>query len=107
MNDEDYIMSIAGGLLFIGVLLLIPASILIGGTVTFFLWNWFIPAIFGITTLSYIEAIGISLVIGYFTTQRGNTDYEDIEQVIGSLIGTLIIKPVFVLLLGFVISRFI
>ena len=31
---------------------------------TFFLWNWLLPVIFGISKISFVQAIGVNLLSG-------------------------------------------
>lgn len=48
----------------------ILALILLGGTVMF-LWNWLMPTIFGLTTLSFWQAIGLFILARLLFSGKG------------------------------------
>jgi len=45
-------------IIFIGVLLALPVMLL---------WNWLMPEIFGLTTLTFWQALGMSILAGCLT----------------------------------------
>ncbi|MBL4606091.1 MAG: hypothetical protein JKY02_10650 [Flavobacteriaceae bacterium] len=51
---------IIGTILFIGIL--ITAFILFFGYIIMYLWNWLMPEIFGLTTITFWQAIGLGLL---------------------------------------------
>jgi len=56
---------IVGGCL--GIVILAVVSIIMEGLVLSVVWNWFMPLIFGLPELTLIQALVVSLVIGYLT----------------------------------------
>ena len=44
------------------VLLMVIVAFLVFGFVTMQLWNWLMPAIFGLRTISYLQAFGLLLL---------------------------------------------
>jgi hypothetical protein len=61
MKDEHVWLII----LIIGLIALAPA-------VTMWLWNWLMPNIFGLTTISYWQALGLMILSSCFF-YRGNS----------------------------------
>ena len=51
----------------IGFLFIAAAMVTLMGFVTMYLWNWLIPEIFGGTTITFIQAIGL-IVLGKMLT---------------------------------------
>ena len=47
---------------------------LLFGNVIMWLWNWLMPMIFGLTTISYIEGFGISFLCGMLFTRTVNKE---------------------------------
>lgn len=53
----------------IGFIVLVCMSIpvsLLGGVVLADLWRWFIEPVFDVPSLNYMQAVGLSLVVGFF-----------------------------------------
>lgn len=79
-------------------------NIVLGSLVVMLLWNWFIP----ITSISYGAAMGITLLISYFTTdiseaiRLSRNDEERFEHNCYGLFFTVLI-----LVLGFVLHLFV
>jgi len=54
------ILAVIAALFVIGVLALIE------GVIVMWLWNWLIPEIFGLRTITYLQGAGLSLLAGMF-----------------------------------------
>jgi hypothetical protein len=46
----------------IAVLIIVPLLVFVFGTLTMLLWNWLMPALFGLKTITFWMAIGILLL---------------------------------------------
>jgi len=44
------------------VVLLIAALCAVLSIATYYLWNWLMPEIFGLTTITYVQALGINFL---------------------------------------------
>ena len=44
------------------VLLIVTVAFVVFGFVTMHLWNWLVPAIFGLRTITFLQAIGLVLL---------------------------------------------
>lgn len=77
---------------------------IVNGYVLSILWGWFFVPLLGLPALSIPGAIGIVLVVGYLTHQ-----YEPSDEGKGleSICGTLIVRPILVLLMGWVVQHWI
>ena len=61
----------------VGVIIVLAATVLaafIEGVFVMWLWNWLMPMIFGLTTISYIEGFGISFLCGMLFTRTVNKE---------------------------------
>lgn len=61
----------------VGVVIVLAATVLaafIEGVFVMWLWNWLMPMIFGLTTISYIEGFGISFLCGMLFTRTVNKE---------------------------------
>jgi len=100
-------MKVLGWITFL--LISVVLSNILSGYVLSILWGWFITPTFGLPLLSIPIAIGLSLVIRYLTQDYNNTKNKD-ESFAYSLCKALIystIKPLFALLMGWVVKLFI
>lgn len=101
---DDILKPIAGLILLIpGFCLLIAASAVWRGYVLSILWGWFMVPAFGLPALTVPLAIGLSLVVGFLTAHRLKKD-KDFEW--GWAIGNMIFAPAMVLLIGWIVTRF-
>ena len=55
----------------------VALGVLLQGWAIHLLWNWFIPPIFGLTGLTIGQSIGLSLVVGIFTSSPSTARDED------------------------------
>ena len=81
--DTDLVGKIAGySIVGIGIAIFAGALIVLGyfvsGLVLSIMWNWFIVSTFDAPSLSILEAIGITMVVGLFT--RGLATHLDTED---------------------------
>lgn len=62
----------------VSLVVLLVIGTLLNGWALATIWNWFIPSIFGLTSLSLWQAIGVSMVFELFTgTNRSAKDKSD------------------------------
>lgn len=94
----------------LGVLIVAVVGGIMNGWALSTVWNWFIPPIFHLTTLTLAQAIGVSTVFTLFTgtkTSTSNTSSKDKsfgEVVLESLI-TAILAPVFTVIFAWIILQ--
>jgi hypothetical protein len=98
----------------IGTIVLIILAILTGvityGWALSVLWEWFIVPIFGLSSISITEAMGIALIIGFLSKQMPSDTKEkdkSLVELFGSYLGSTIFYPFFVVVLGWLISGMI
>jgi hypothetical protein len=95
-NDND------SGELILGLIML-PMALLIDGLVVMHLWNWFIPVMFTtVKAISFVKAIGFSLVVGYLTYKPDMLREENRAKI---AVATIVL-PFCWLLIGWVIHLF-
>ena len=59
-------------------LFIIAIAALIGGIVIMWLWNWLMPVIFGLTTITYLQGAGLAALCGLlFKNNSTNTKEKD------------------------------
>jgi hypothetical protein len=95
-------------LIFTGALIGIPALLAVTaiwrGYVLSILWGWFAVPAFGLPTLSIPLAIGLALIVGYLTA---DSTLERKRQGFGAAMAVSLLGPAFVLLVGWIVSRFV
>jgi MFS family permease len=97
-----------------GKLVALMAMLVVGyfvvGMVTMYLWGWFVSPTFNITTLSLVQAIGISVTAGYLSGRFGVKEEKEKEH---SFYKTTVrfakgyVFSVLVLTLGYLIQLFL
>jgi hypothetical protein len=77
------------------------------------LWAWFIAPTFNLTLLSIPAAIGLAMIVGYTSYQWDSKnpdnpiDRDDFSQeVVVRLLSQSLARPIVILALGFIVSRF-
>jgi len=88
---------------FLGWAVVLIVLTIISGYVLSVLWGWFFVTTFGFTQISVIEAMGISLTIGYLKT--GSTKDHDWEETKKAIFQG-VVNMVFVLIIGWVYFQF-
>ena len=73
------------------------------------LWAWFIVPAFGLPKLSIPLAIGLALIVSYLTHQLDNREKDNrtASEVLVAGIATSFVKPLIVLLTGWVVKLYI
>ena len=66
------------------------------------LWGWFIVPIFGLPVLTQVQALGVALVMGFMTKQYTQTDKDRNWEGVGYAF----VKPIFAVIMGWVILQF-
>lgn len=88
-------------LLFAGVIAL---SSILNGWVLSILWGWFFVPILKLPPLTVPQAIGIALVVGYFTRQKQPSSKSSDEAY--ETIGYAFLAPLVTLLIGWIVKGF-
>lgn len=92
-------------LLAIMTIIILPLVALRGYVVSK-LWAWFIVPIFGLPTLSVAQAVGVSLVVTYFTYhQTPDLKSKDKKEKIEAAVVSLS-QPLLTLLMGYIVHRY-
>lgn len=86
----------------LGVFAAVSVALFISGFVTLTLWNWLIVPTFDLPELNFASALGLALIITWFTDKTLFKDREGIELVVAVSIWIL-----FVLGYGFILTFFI
>lgn len=60
----------AGCLLAIGLFVVLS---LIGTIPVYFLWNWLVPSIFSLREITFVEALGLSLLFSFLFKSHNST----------------------------------
>jgi hypothetical protein len=99
-----------GALIGLGCAFLMVAAvveILLKGWVLTFLWEWFAVPL-GLPPLGVAHAIGLAALVGLLTHQVSNCQSEDkdISDAVGRWIGSGLIGPFLVLLIGYIVHSF-
>jgi hypothetical protein len=74
-------------------------------------WNWFIPPIFHLVSLRFMEAVGVAMVCSLFTrtnkvdTNKPKEKKSPLEVWLEST-GTAIMTPLFTVLLAWIVLQF-
>jgi hypothetical protein len=61
----------------VSLLAVLVVGTLMSGWALATIWNWFIPPIFGLTSLTVWQAIGVGMVLELFTGVRTKSDSSD------------------------------
>ncbi len=94
---------------FVAVFGLLPASLVVSPLVLKALWGWFIVPQFGARPLTYVSALGLDLVFSILQTQPytpKSDDDDDPWQTIGRGLGRAVLRPLALLLVGYIAMRF-
>ncbi|MEM7209586.1 MAG: hypothetical protein AAF434_17335 [Pseudomonadota bacterium] len=79
-------------------------STIVTGFVISVLWGWFVAPTFGVPELSIPIAIGLAMVVSYFTYQH---DAQSKEVDWGRTVGFLIARPIVALGFGWLVFQFV
>lgn len=96
------ILMILGTITFIGLITIVGA--ILDGFVISILWNWFMVPIFDLPSLSIISALGLSLVIAWFTSHNNTGKNEEVDN--KKAIILFIMRPILFLLIGYIVHLF-
>ena len=58
-------------------LFIIAIAALIGGIIVMWLWNWLMPVIFGLTTITYLQGAGLVALCGLLFKNTSTTSKEN------------------------------
>ncbi len=90
------------------------AAIIIGSVVNGWaltiLWGWFIAPIFGLPILTIPQAIGVGMVVTFFTKhaiRTKETEPKDFTTALRETLITIIFTPAFTVGMGYIVSLFL
>ncbi len=91
----------------ISVVLVSVVGAIINGWALSTLWGWFIVPVFDLPILTIIQAIGISLILGYITSKepKHSDDRKSSDRIIESTAHTLA-TPLFSVGIGWIVLQF-
>lgn len=97
------------GTLLLISLVMLPVGLILNGYTLSVLWSWFIVTKFGLPPLAIAEALGLAIVVGYFTSNIAKIDWDDDsdEAKAVRIIGIPFLKAGIFLGFGWVILQFI
>lgn len=102
-DTENVLMLL--GCLTLPIIMLI--AVVWGGWVLSVVWNWFMPAIFGLPYLTVVEAMAVSLIVSWLAKATvPSKEGRDVWVAYGELIGTAILAPAFVLIVAYILKFF-
>jgi len=84
-----------------------PIAIILSGfyfaTITQILWNWFLPSVFGLPTVTILQAWGFALVVSMFHLRLRHSEHNSsaVEYI------AFYVSPLFILGMGFIVKQFI
>lgn len=109
MKNTDEFTSCLG--MVVSFLVVAVLSIVMNGWAISTLWNWFVPSIFGLTTLTMGKALGLSLVAQVFTGRMySDTKSEESSDSFTATIFKSLLKVIFVptmtVFFGWIILQF-
>lgn len=62
---------------------LLVVAVIAEGWALSVIWNWFMPTLFGVTSLSVFQAMGVGLVIRSITSKSSNSPAKSDNKTIG------------------------
>lgn len=86
----------------VGIIIQLPLSSIWRGYALSVLWQWFMVSAFGLPPLTIPLAIGLSLIVGFLVHQHIKQDVKLAHTIAIALLG-----PGFVLLTGWIVTKFI
>lgn len=89
-------------LAFLGQIALLAASLTWRGYVLSVLWGWFVVRGFGLVSLSVPLAMGLALIVSFLTVSLAKTERSWTER-----IGLAALMPAMVLLIGWIVTKFL
>lgn len=94
----------------VGFLAIVVGAICMRAWVLTVLWSWFLVP-YGVPQIAIPAAIGISLIVGMFTTKLSDKWSQEkkkksLPESFADMISTAFLSPLFVLCIGWVVSGF-
>ena len=90
-------------------LVMLPVSCFTTGFVLMKLWEYFISPTFNLAEISFLQALGLSLVIGFVTSKIDWAPYADtitFEKLLIKMIAHSVTTPFLTLVLGYLVHIF-
>lgn len=91
-------------LAFVGIAVFLTASAIVNGWVLGILWGWFIIPVFALPALNIPQAIGLGIVVSWLTYHYEKSD-DNTDWV--HAVTTVIMRPIIVLLLGYIVTLYL
>ncbi len=101
---KSFITSLA---IILGMPTFLALTAILNGYVLSILWRWFLVPTLDLPAISIVQAIGISLVIGYLTDHSsGKSDDRKSDNLIANIF-TISLKPLMALFIGWIVKLFL
>lgn len=81
----------------------IPLALVLSGFTIVTLWQWFVVPVFHLPLLTIAQALGLALLVGYFTTNPSARQ----ERTAGEFFAELFSKPLTCFALGWIFHWFL
>ena len=109
MDKEDKVMSCVGWVL--AWMSALVVSIFMDGWALSTVWNWFMPRIFSVVTLTLMQSVGVSMVFSLFTRTNRISSSESKEKKTSlekwiETLGIAVFVPLFTVGMAWVILQF-
>ena len=97
--------------MFLGFIVLVVPELFLDAWIVMLLWRWFVVPILNLPALGYLQAMGISLVIGYLTyhgsAARKKEDQPSPEDMIIHWLVYSVLLRLYTLFIGWILHLFI
>lgn len=109
MRNNDSTFATCLGLIVSLAVLAVVAAIANGWALVT-IWNWFIPPIFGLTSLTLWQAVGVSMVFNLFVGVKNKSNSSDTKdktfgEVFISSLAEVILTPVLTVAFAYVVFQ--
>jgi hypothetical protein len=107
MKDDTFATCL--GYIF-GIAVLIVVGTLLNGWALETIWNWFIPPIFGITSLTLWKAIGVSMVFSLFNgtkpSSKDSNSGKSASDIFTESFITITMTPALTVVIAWIVLQF-
>lgn len=109
MKDEAFATCFG---MIVSTILLIVAGTLVDGWALAKIWNWFMPTVFGLVSLTMWKAIGISMVFQLFTrtdhieSGSKSSDTKSFGEIFVQSLVKVVLTPLFSVFIAWIVVQF-
>lgn len=100
--EKDNVTSCLG--MIVSIVILLVVGTVVDGWALKTVWNWFIPGIFGLTSLTLWQAMGVSMVFELFTRTNKTKKNSDSSKNSGKTFGEIFVAGLIEVILTPVLS---